>query len=301
MADNSAATQDPSSSTSVIVPTTRNFRASVRLHLQHMLFQKTLGHLLEQHVFESVADSKPLVKVADIGCGNAVWLCDLESELLGRNISCQLDGYDNDTANFPAAAFLPHSVTLKELDILAQPLPEDARGVYDVVHIRTFASSFPHGDVAPILSKVVALLKPGGWLQWEESRVDLFTVQSPTPEISKMACTTIDQMIKAGGAATGLVFDYLGRLDQLVKQHGFDNVQLEEISKRSQDLKAWTEDYLMVWEGLALRFPPKAQAPQAPMTRESYIDLFSKAVQETEAGVVVHQQKIVTVIGQKPM
>ncbi|KAI1408555.1 hypothetical protein F5Y13DRAFT_204715 [Hypoxylon sp. FL1857] len=300
MADKSADIQGFNPLTAGVVPA-RNFRTSARLHLQHMLFQNTLGYLLEPHVQDSIANAKSQIKVADLGCGNAIWLCDLESELLRLGVSYQLDGYDISSVNFPAAAFLPPSITLKKLDVIGQPPPEDAIGTYDVVHVRAFASSILHSNVAPLLSTALALLKPGGWLQWEESRVDLFTVESRSPEISKMACTTIDHAIKAGGAATGLVFEYLGQLDQHVKQHGFDNVHKEETTKRSRDLKAWTEDYLMVWEELASRFPTKAQAPQAPMTRETWIDLFAKAVKETEAGVVVHQQKIATVVGQKPV
>ena len=75
---------------------------------------------------------------------------------------------------------------------------------------------------------------------------------------------------------------------------------MREYPKRKQDKKAWTEDYLMVFEDLTWYFPLKAEAPQAPMTRESWIDLFAKAVQETETGVVVHQNGIVSVVGRKP-
>ncbi|KAK6829457.1 hypothetical protein PG987_010041 [Apiospora arundinis] len=38
-------------------------------------------------------------------------------------------------------------------------------------------------------------------------------------------------------------------------------------------------------------FPPKATNPDAPMSRESWVDLFANGVKETEQGVVVHQEE----------
>ncbi|RYP09983.1 hypothetical protein DL765_008252 [Monosporascus sp. GIB2] len=281
----------------------RNFRTSARLHLQHFLFQNTLGHLLNPHIPSSVvADSKTL-KVADLGCGNGAWLIDLDRELSNKGLSAQLDGYDINSVNFPASAFLPSSISLKKLDILAKPLPEEMVGVYDIVHVRAFVSIIVNSDLTPLLSTVLALLKPGGWLQWEESRAEKFLVDSPSPsnEISRTACDTIAQILKAGGEARGLNFEFLGELDRHLQEHGFLDVSMEATEKRKQDFKGWTEDYLMVWEELAEFFPPKATVTQGqvPMTRESWVELFEKAVHETEQGIVIHQGKIMTVVGRK--
>lgn len=183
--------------------------------------------------------------------------------------------------------------------MLARPLPEEMIGAYDIVHVRAFVSIIVNSDVTPLLSTALALLKPGGWLQWEESRADTYFVDSPFPEVSKSACQTIVQILKAGGEARGSSFEFLGELDRHLKEHGFDDVHMEAPDTRKQDYKAWTEDYLMVWEELSGYFPPKAQQPQSPMTRESWLELFAKAVGETEQGVVVHQGKIMAVVGQK--
>ncbi|RYP34025.1 hypothetical protein DL767_004467 [Monosporascus sp. MG133] len=295
---------DSSSGTSTFwIAPSRNFRTSARLHLQHFLFQSTLGHLLNPNIPSSVvADSRPL-KVADLGCGNGAWLIDLDRELSNKGISAQLDGYDINTLNFPASAFLPSSISLKKLDILATPLPEEMIGAYDIVHVRAFVSIIVNSDLTPLLTTVLALLKPGGWLQWEESRAEKFLVDSPSPsnEISRTACDTISHILKAGGEARGLTFEFLGELDRHLQEHGFLDVSMQAAEKRKQDFKAWTEDYLMVWEEMAEFFPPKATVTQGqvPMTRESWVELFEKAVHETEQGIAIHHGKIMTVVGRK--
>ncbi|KAI1085170.1 hypothetical protein F5B20DRAFT_589931 [Whalleya microplaca] len=277
----------------------RNYRSSARLHLQHTLFQNTLGHLLEPEVEAAIAGVKN-PKVADLACGNGIWLVDLESALAARGVTApQLDGFDINPINFPAAAYLPEAVTLTQLDILATPLPAHLLGAYDVVHVRAFASSIQHADTAPLLAAARALLRPGGWLQWEESRADAHTVEAPSPELSRAACEGIVAVLNAGGRARGFEFGFLGELDRHLGARGFEDARLRATEVRRRDLKAWTEDYFMVWEELYVHFPTEAEAPQAPMTREKWVDLFSRAVKETEKGVVVHQGKIMSVVGRK--
>ncbi|KAI0376444.1 hypothetical protein F5Y04DRAFT_266301 [Hypomontagnella monticulosa] len=280
----------------------RNFRTSARLHLQHLLFQNTLGYLLEPHVQnyveETTATNAKQLRIADLACGNGVWLLDVARELSDKGVSAQLDGYDVNSVNFPSPAFLPQSVTFKKLDILAKPLPEELIGAYDVVHIRAFVSIIINEDTTPFLSSVLALLKPGGWVQWEEMRADT-PVAHPHPNVQNSACETMARIIKTGGESRGLKFEFVAELDRHLKEHSFDDVYMRVTQKRKEDYKGWTEDFLMVWEELGQHFPSKEDQPQAPLTREFWADLFSKAVAETEQGTALHHDKIVTAVGRK--
>ncbi|KAJ2991854.1 hypothetical protein NUW58_g2371 [Xylaria curta] len=122
----------------------RNFRSSARLHLQlqHLLMRNTLGYLLEPTVEKSVANTRPL-KVADLACGNGIWLTELHSHLARNNVSAQLDGFDINPIYFPQAAYPPSTVSLKQLDILAKPLPNELTCIYDVVHFGLLVASSP--------------------------------------------------------------------------------------------------------------------------------------------------------------
>ncbi|KAJ6035863.1 hypothetical protein N7540_000142 [Penicillium herquei] len=280
------------------VAPSRSYRTSARLHLQHLLIQNTLGYLLEPNIEELLAASGSDLRIADLACGNGIWLIDLETYLAKKNISAQLDGFDVNPVYFLDAAFLPPSISLKQLDILVKPIPAELVGVYDVVHIRAFNSAIPDGNLEPVLSTALALLKPGGFIQWEETRGDKWTVDGPA-EVSKMASHGIVQLLQMGLKAKGISHDWLKDLDKRLESFGFQDTRSIIQGKRKQDYKGWTEDYLMAWDETTALFPPKSQAPNAPFTREAWLDLLTKVIEETEQGVVVHQDHVITAVGRK--
>ncbi|KAI0593979.1 hypothetical protein F4775DRAFT_596674 [Biscogniauxia sp. FL1348] len=48
----------------------------------------------------------------------------------------------------------------------------------------------------------------------------------------------------------------LGGLDRHLANRGFEDVHAQKQDTRTRDLKAWTDDYLIVWEELASLSPP---------------------------------------------
>ncbi|KAI0181066.1 hypothetical protein GGR52DRAFT_583516 [Hypoxylon sp. FL1284] len=260
----------------------RNFRSSARLYLQHLLMQNTLGYFLEPVIEKSIVTGSQPLKVADLACGNGT-------------------ASTFNPVNFPDPAHLPASVSLKQLDILAKPLPAELSGVYDVVHIRALGSIISNGDITPVLSVASEILKPGGFLQWEECRGDRFVAESPSPQVSKISCDTITHMLAKRLEVMNVRHDWMEAIDSHLTQYGLQNARLLVQEKRKQDLKGWTDNYLMVWEEVAVFFPPKAKEPNSPFPREAWVDLFAKAVKETEQGVVIHQKKVFTGLGQKPL
>ncbi|PYH82281.1 hypothetical protein BO82DRAFT_431820 [Aspergillus uvarum CBS 121591] len=204
-----------------------NFRSAARLHLQHFLYQNTLGYLLEPVIAKAVmaaVQQQPL-QIADLACGNGIWLTELHTQLTtNHDLSVQLDGFDINLVNFPAG------VSLQQLDILAKPLPAPLLGAYDVVHIRAFASLIgPDSDLTPILTVASSLLKP----------------------VPKAACSQASQVLRDGLRAKGISNAWVDALDPQLTQFGFQEARLLSHDKRPQDYKAWTENYLIVWEELA--------------------------------------------------
>lgn len=278
----------------------RSFKTSTRLHLQHFLVQNTLGFLLDNEIELSINPSSQ-VRVADLGCGNGVWLTDLSSTFAQNGVSAQLDGYDINPFNFPDPSHLPKSVSLRKLDILREPIPNELLGTYDIVHVQGFTSLVVNSDVTPLLSVVLGLLKPGGFLQWVEVPTDEFAVDSPSAEASKVACDTMIHSLKGIANAQGIGGPWVTKLDQCLSTNGFDSVRMYIKDKRPQDLKAWTEDYLMVLEELAMFLPSRESEPHARITREAWSELFAEAVNETSQGVVVHQKRLYVGVGRKPV
>lgn len=115
----------------------------------------------------------------------------------------KLYGFDIQPAHFPAKSFLPDNVDLTEANVLTGQIPEKWLGTFDIVHIRAFASIIKNNDTSPILKVVTSLLRPGGYVQWEESNVSAMTAIPPTSEVQAQSCQILLQIIKQGGKANG--------------------------------------------------------------------------------------------------
>ncbi|KAI1299486.1 hypothetical protein F5Y03DRAFT_408816 [Xylaria venustula] len=278
----------------------RNLRSSTRLHLQHQLFLNTTGFLLDPNIETSLQKRDTPFKVADLGCGNGIWLTDLSHELCKMNIPFQLNGFDINEANFPPGVFLPDSVRLSKLNILSQSLPEEVIGAFDVVHVRAFSSIILNNDTKALLSACLALLKLGGWLQWEEMGAE-FIIESAFPGQEKDYCETLAQLVKRGEDRQGMKLDFVREFGRHLMDAGFQQVYVRKDVKRKQDYKGWTEDFLMIWEEAGFFHPSKSDDNQGSVTRELWNDLFAKAVQETEKGVILHRGCIHTAVGRKPV
>ena len=58
-------------------------------------------------------------------------------------------------------------ITLRALNI-KEPVPEALHGAYDLVHVRMIVAAMLPTDWPVVVANVVKMVKPGGWVQWEE-------------------------------------------------------------------------------------------------------------------------------------
>lgn len=58
-------------------------------------------------------------------------------------------------------------VTLRLVDVFHQP-PEELVAKYDIIHIRHFVCVVKDNEPTPLLHNLLRMLKPGGWIQWDE-------------------------------------------------------------------------------------------------------------------------------------
>lgn len=152
-------------------PLGRDITASARLHLQHHLWVSTLGY----HLHPSIP-LHPSPLIAEIGTGTGIF----SLELARQNPQIRIEASDLSLAQTPPIGWWPSNVTFQELDIFA-PIPDTLLGRYDVVCIRHFICVLlPSGDPKPLLRALLKLLKPGGYLQWQE-----WDLQSNTARVAK--------------------------------------------------------------------------------------------------------------------
>ncbi|KAK4500103.1 hypothetical protein PRZ48_008289 [Zasmidium cellare] len=140
-------------------PFNRDALASTRLNLQHQLFINSTGY----HLHSKIAVPQNAL-VADIGCGTGIWSMEVAKQL---PVGSKVEAYDLSLAQTPPKQWWPSNVTFAQSDIFAD-IPADLQGRYDVVNIRLFMCVIQSLDPMPLLRNLMKLLKPGGYLQWQE-------------------------------------------------------------------------------------------------------------------------------------
>ncbi|KAI1655266.1 S-adenosyl-L-methionine-dependent methyltransferase [Daldinia decipiens] len=139
---------------------TRNDSEVQRLDTQLDYINDNIGYLLHPAV---VASLPPKPQIADIGTGTGKFLLLLREQ----NPDAILDGYDISPKLYPQESTLPPNISLSVLD-MKQPAPKELHGKYDVVHARLLVAAMLPTDWAIVVRNLTELLKPGGFLQWEE-------------------------------------------------------------------------------------------------------------------------------------
>ncbi|KAJ5168854.1 uncharacterized protein N7482_004448 [Penicillium canariense] len=168
-----------------------------RLNQQHrFLLAISGGELIHPSI-----PKETISAVADIGAGTGVWLADLATIL--PNTPLDLHGFDISAAQYPPDSVIvvpgKARIPLAVHDALV-PYPPEHLGRYDLVHIRLLTAGLKKGDFPVVLRNARSLLKPNGYIQWEEVDTTTFcTNQEPElPAITTMRNTLIDAMLKLG-------------------------------------------------------------------------------------------------------
>ena len=188
----------------------RDYAASTRLNCQFFLWKEELGFNLHPSIDIPSYGSR----IADIATGTAIWLIDLARSLLDSH----LDGFDISLEQCPPPHWLPGSVSVTQWDVFS-PVPPILKGQYDVVHIRLALLVVRGNDPRPILRNVLELLKPGGYLQWDE--LDVF--EAYVTSINSMVET---EKFRRAQELTDLSrLEWVRELQGIVEQSGFEEVQ----------------------------------------------------------------------------
>ncbi|KAF4918162.1 N-methyltransferase tcpN [Colletotrichum viniferum] len=106
----------------------------------------------------------PAPRVAELATGTGIWLRDMAAQLPS---TAELRGIDMDTTKFPPASELPKNMSMMQHNAL-KPFPQEMHGTFDMVHVRLISLGMKKDDWAVVAKHLYALLRPGGYLHWEE-------------------------------------------------------------------------------------------------------------------------------------
>lgn len=98
-----------------------------------------------------------------MGTGTAIFLKTIQLQYS----DAVLEGFDISSELFPPQETLSSNISLGVLD-MKQPFPPEMHGKYDLVHVRMLVTAMLPDEWDPTVRNLATLLKPGGFLQWEE-------------------------------------------------------------------------------------------------------------------------------------
>ena len=257
----------------------RGYSAASRLNYQFYLWKQTLNFNLHP----STPTPKGDAVIADVATGTCIWLLDLARELPPTT---QLEGMDITLSQAPPEQWLPPNIKLRTWNIF-EDVPTELHAKFDIVHVRLVLLILPDSDSAATLSRRLAsLLKPGGYLQWDEQsgfthRVLAIERSPPTPALQQM-----HKLMDGHGR-----FEWTIGLDALMKENGFEDATLYQYDDPLELAKAHNDMLLVMLEEFAAGTAKRKGKEEAALMQE----LIQAIYREAQEGAAMSVPKIVCV------
>ncbi|KAI8944590.1 hypothetical protein F4801DRAFT_599518 [Xylaria longipes] len=228
----------------------RDCDASSRLTAQHYLWKDLFGYL----VHPDISTRGGGLKVADVATGNGIWLQDLAEHTPS---STELHGFDISLDQVGPKPWLHHMHTW---NIFEEP-----------------ASQFlGNNDPRPVLENLKKLLKPGGYLQWDE--VD--TIGCSIKTVPGVTAENLDALFsQLKGRDT-----WKYNLTNILDENGYSGSALYTYKYGLRTARFWNDIYVSTW---------KEFAESVLKTPEVSHELELKGMQEVRNGAAIMVPKLV--------
>jgi SAM-dependent methyltransferase len=254
----------------------RGHAAACRLNLQFYLWKESLQFNIHPSIPIPATPA-----IADIGTGTAIWLLDVAHSLP----TATLDGYDIDLSNTPPTQWLPQTLTLHNWNLF-DPVPDHLVGKYDIIHLRLLILVVQNSDPVPVIRNVSRLLKPGGYIQWDDLNYPDTHIAKADADQETPAFDRLRQFVYSNGR-----HDWVLNLPALMEQNGFEGARLDHFRDRVDLATANGEQHLATMEEFVLSLEKKGMVEDADNIRCLLRDVVVEAVQ----GVALSMQRAVVV------
>ncbi|PWY89171.1 LaeA-like methyltransferase [Aspergillus heteromorphus CBS 117.55] len=208
----------------------RDSKESERLNAQHNLLVKVTQNTL---IHPSIPKEQ-LFSIADIATGTGIWLDDV-SKCLAQTSPAQryYHGFDISADQFPKT---PGKIHFSVQD-LTVPFAQEHWNRYDLVHVRLVIAALEEDEYQLAIANIHAILKPGGYIQWEELDEETY-ISETNPVIQE-----IHRCLAVGFEAEGKSSQASAKIFEESQAIGF--LDVERICYSSDwniDLRPDTED-----------------------------------------------------------
>ncbi|KAF3014675.1 hypothetical protein E8E14_002808 [Neopestalotiopsis sp. 37M] len=201
----------------------------------------------------------------------------------------QLTGFDISFDAAPPMETLPSNVNFQLWNV-KESIPDGLFEVFDVVHVRFLSFVLLNDEIPDVIAKIFRMLKPGGYIQWEEADMESLRFDKSKPESTTKYLEELFKLL--------LVQDprftptWAQRLPELFSEAGFVDVQKDTKDAPPHLAFQFHECGLMIHELIARKTKNEHMATELHR-------LLPLAVEETKNGSYGTSLRF-TAIGQKP-
>jgi SAM-dependent methyltransferase len=252
----------------------RGYLAASRLNLQFYLWKEALGFNIHPSI---PIRGRRNLRIADLGTGTGLWLCDLAKELPPCT---RLDGFDINLTNATPREWCPENVTLRRWNIFDE-VPDDLVEQYDVVHLRLLILVVENSDPRPVIRNALRMLKPGGYIQWDDLNYPGTHIRK-VPASSARPTPAFDEL---------RTFVWVLELPQYLRDLGCEHARLCHYADRPELARANGDQHLLTMEEFATTLAGAGKFREA----ERIVRLVGEVYKESAAGAALSMPRAVCV------
>ncbi|CZR61392.1 uncharacterized protein PAC_11288 [Phialocephala subalpina] len=179
-----------------------------RLTAQH----KIMSSCYEKLILAPIDLSKPGLRILDSACADGLWLRAVQPSIASPHT---LVGTDINPNFFPSSP--PPQIEHQAQDI-TKPWPADWANIFDLVHSRLGLGACGPFGVENSVKNMIALVKPGGWIQLDE--MDLVGEQNLPGTGGELG-----RIIRALFEKIGSQWDFANHMKKWLLEAGLEDVE----------------------------------------------------------------------------
>ncbi|KAK5046456.1 hypothetical protein LTR84_008259 [Exophiala bonariae] len=227
-----------------------------RLCYQHFLWRE----LFNGNIHPSIKlEDRQGLRIAEFAAGHCLWAMQVAQEFP----LAAVEASDIDLNLVPPSSERPSNLSIAKWSFFDR-VPEKWLGAFDLIHIRLLIQPFAgFQDPRPVLEKFVSMLKPGGYLQWDEydyadaDKGHVYSVDNPehvpNPHETHNSSTRIWQLIMD---TFGWPQEHFAKLSTYFTEAGLEEVQDHKIRPPPSVFRAFHEH----WYALIAQLLPVLEA-----------------------------------------
>ncbi|KAH0365984.1 hypothetical protein KCU65_g5748, partial [Aureobasidium melanogenum] len=272
---------------------TRDAVESQRLNAQHNIWKTNIGYMLHPRIEKDLAENPC---IGDVGTGTGVWIVDLASETASKGKAAKYEGLDISSSQFPQTP--QDGVSFSTFNLL-EPVPKHMQATFDVIHLRLLILGLLQNTWKTACENIFALLKPGGWVQWEEADFARIKALQSMPGVSISAARELSEQIVHHGRNSGQGWDDVQNLAFTMSNAGFKDVYLDVYAsdRVASTRQGFSDSVIGALSGMIKMFV-KAEGENSFWTGEGK-KLHADAAEELKDGKAYYRAEINVVFARK--